>query len=183
MTKIPTPSKELFQAINDAFICEAWVKVVRPIVTDIQKKALAAGQYPSDKEHRLAGPILDPKQAYLMTDENFLKYMAVCNEGYQAAKLHQETPEHCPLLVAENLLVQADNVILKLARQLHQTGDAAKLDPTMLYGDNRKKYLDLTKRFICSHPQYKKPDISWMKPDVNFKEVHTASKVDISKSK
>ncbi len=80
--------------------------------------------------------IEDPDDLYLCDDPRLPEYY---EETYKAHTAHGWTGErtHCPALVAENLVIQAENAVLKLGEEL--TGIA----PEQLYGDNRKKMLDL----------------------------------------
>lgn len=78
------------------------------------------------------------KDLYL-TDLDSLEVAAFYAECEQAHRSHgfDGPAGHCPALVAESLLIAAQNALLDAGKEL--TG----LDATSLYGDNRKKMLDL----------------------------------------
>ena len=63
-------------------------------------------------------------------------YDAVHAEHRRQGYLHLE-PDHCPALEAQNLHTQAENALIDSAHDLFG------IDSHQLYGDNRKKYLDL----------------------------------------
>lgn len=80
--------------------------------------------------------ITDPKRLYLSAEEDLVaSYFEDCDQAHRA---HGFTgPKgHCPALVAEHLLVQAEQCLIDLASPLF----GVKLD---VYGDDRKRLLEL----------------------------------------
>jgi hypothetical protein len=85
----------------------------------------------------LSGLIPDQKDLYLCEDENRLKdYYAECDRAHRD---HGFTgPDgHCPALVADNLAMRTESMLIDLAKDLFG------FDSTQLYGEDRKKCLDL----------------------------------------
>lgn len=87
------------------------------------------GEYPQG--------ITNVRDLYLCGDEPGLKaFYADCDEAHRA---HGFTgPQgHCPALRAENLLIEAQNALIEVAKPLFG------IESHNLFGDNRKKYLNL----------------------------------------
>lgn len=96
------------------------------------------------KEHRRSGDpderITDINRLWLtdLKSPQYLEFMAEC------AKEHRKhgwtgPADHCPALVAESLKIDAENLLLDHATSALPLG----IDRDMLYGDARKKMLDL----------------------------------------
>jgi hypothetical protein len=88
-------------------------------------------------QERRPTKITKPGDLYLCDDEPACKaFYADCDDAHRA---HGFTGPagHCPALTAERLLCEAERALLTLAEST--TGVA----PDRLYGDNRKKMLDL----------------------------------------
>lgn len=120
------PTKDMVAAAALVMHTMAAVDVIKPIVDGYRRRILEEGQWQvkpefRDKMSRRGGGlgeevILDPKNAYLMSDENFAIYDAKCKAARDEAGLHVEDPEFCPLCVAEHDLVKA-RVLLVNAMQ------------------------------------------------------------------
>lgn len=95
------PSTEQIEAAITVFKCMAMVDVIRPVVEGYKQKIL--------NELGYAG--LTPKTSYQLPESVWPEYQCRCNEERIAAKLHVDDPGHCPLLVAENLLTQAQRLL------------------------------------------------------------------------
>lgn len=81
-------------------------------------------------------PITTPRDLYLSDDPRLPAYYAECDAAHRA---HGFTgPDgHCPALVAESLLIDAQNALLDSGAEL------IGIDRSSLYGDNREKMLRL----------------------------------------
>ncbi len=83
----------------------------------------------------LSGLIPDPKHLYLADDGPIVAdYYAECDAAHRA---HGFTgPQgHCPALIAENLVITTERLLIELAEPLFGIKD--------VYGENRVKYLEL----------------------------------------
>jgi hypothetical protein len=88
---------------------------------------------------RYGETVKTPKDLYLSdpaVEDLVTNYFEDCDAAHRA---HGFTgPKgHCPALIAEHLVIQAEHQFMLLAQPLFG------LDPVDLYGDNRKKYLEL----------------------------------------
>jgi hypothetical protein len=128
----------------------AAVDTIRPIVVRYQREILARNRFHIAKEwlgkKDVDRIILDPEQSYLLEDSDFQVYMAECREEQNKAKLHTDSPEHCPLLVAEDLLRQAQHVLIDSFEYL--TGVTCK---KLWKADHYKKMLDLLLNMMAQY--------------------------------
>jgi hypothetical protein len=96
----------LIPAAESLFLAMALEYTTRPIVEAYQRKVFAERTWEVDQallnEPNVPGIIGEVKNSWLMRRANFAVYRKRCNEERIAAKLHAETDEPCPLLVAEN---------------------------------------------------------------------------------
>jgi hypothetical protein len=107
------PTANMIQAAEQVFLAMAVEQSIRPIVEGYQRKVLAERTWkPAPaledgpqrrRDEPIANEITDIKDAWMMADGDFAIYRKRCNEERIAAKLHAETDDHCPLLVAENI--------------------------------------------------------------------------------
>ena len=142
----------MIRAAENCFAAMAFTETIRPIVTAYQKKILAEMKPPVCAEWRERfrdyGPVTDPERTYLMEGTDFQTYLARCREEQARAGLHTDSPEYCPLLVAENLQMQAEHCLIDAMEPVtHITRD-------MIWGsknslENLKKLKDLTLRFMA----------------------------------
>lgn len=108
----------MIKAAEAVFVCMAAVETIKPIVTGYQVKVLEEEKYSySEKASSRRGTtyadyISNPDHTYMMSDEDFAHYMKRTREEQAAAGLVTESPEHCPLLVAEHNVVKAENLLM-----------------------------------------------------------------------
>ena len=144
----------MIDAATCVFMCMAAVQTIRPIVEGYQKEILARHQFKVRDEfayRRGEEVILDPKLSYLMPDEDFAIYDAECKAARDAAKLHVENDDFCPLLVAEHELTKAQRLLVDAVEPI--TGiDHHKL---MCNFTMYPEYIDLTLRLLA--PYVKNP--------------------------
>jgi hypothetical protein len=103
---------------------------IQPILEDYAFKADAfEGKFRGGNE-----TITKTSDLYLTDDPRLPDFYAACDREHRK---HGFTgPDgHCPALRAENLLMQAEQALIKLAEPLFGIDD--------VYGDNRTKYLEL----------------------------------------
>lgn len=115
------PTNEMIRAAEVVFICMTNEKIIREIVDGYQRKILAFWQFDNNKEVELCKKvgrdielrkILEPKDSYLLDDQDFNIYLKECNEERIKAGLHVDNVEHCPLLVAEGLTRGAKRILV-----------------------------------------------------------------------
>lgn len=140
------PTQEQIDATMNLFRAMAWVQVVKPIVTHYQTKILAEHDFmvrPDFRDGEKEGPIRDPQLSYLMSDEDFALYHYQCNKARVEHKLHVDSEDYCPLLVAERLQVEAEGALMEAMKPV--TGIRWKA----LYGENRQKYINLSLQLLA----------------------------------
>lgn len=119
----PTLTPALKQAVKALLLATAYTDAVRPRVLAYQTEILLAGKFPYDPTVLLDGEtpppfITDPAQAWLMSDEDFAIYAAQLDEAKVKAGFENLAPGYCPLLVAENLQMQAEHCLFDEARYI-----------------------------------------------------------------
>jgi hypothetical protein len=146
------PTPEMIRAAETCFAAMALTETIRPIVEGYQRRILAEMQAPFAKEWTDRGmkghTILEPEHTYLMENSDFQTYLARCREEQAKAGLHTDSPEYCPLLVAENLQMQAEHALIDAMEPVtHITREMIWERSNAL--ENLKKLLDLTLRFMA----------------------------------
>jgi hypothetical protein len=154
---VKTP-KELEKAITPdmiavaqaLFSCMAIVETIKPIVEGYQKKILEEEKYSyAEKWHNRrdithADWIKDPNNTYLMNDQDFQHFMKRTRQEQARAGLKTESPEFCPLLVAEHNVIKAQNLLIDVMEPV--TG--IKRDDIMVM-EHRRQYIDITLRLFA----------------------------------
>lgn len=101
----------MIAAAETVFKAILLVETTRPIVEKYQRDILAEVNWPVRDEfvrHGIVGAfITDPKDSYLISEENFGTYAKRCDRAREAAGLSVGKEGNCPLLEADYLLVQA----------------------------------------------------------------------------
>lgn len=108
------PNPTQIAAAQLVFMSMALLQTVEPIVTAYKNAILAEGQWRIGRhQDRLGdGVVTDHKQSYLLSDEDFATYDALCKQARDQAGLVVEDTEQCPLLVAQDVLVQAQMLLV-----------------------------------------------------------------------
>lgn len=150
-----TPSPALIRLAEAVFVAIAHELHVRPIVEAYQRESLARhrfkvaamfGNQSLPPEHNSV--ILDPKYAWLMSESDFAIYNAECHAARDAHALRVESPEKCPLLVAEHMRFTAETAFLEMLGE--ETG-LVQLQFATISGDLRKEAVDLGLRLLAPH--------------------------------
>ena len=116
-----TPTEAQIRSAELVFNCMALIATIRPVVEGYQRRILEENRWPisaewSERARPLSasdGLILEPKDSYLLDDENSAKYFALCAAARTAVGLSVERPGNCPLLEAESALVKAQHLLLQ----------------------------------------------------------------------
>ncbi len=90
------PSEDMLSAAAAVFTTMAYVRTVRPIVEEYQKKILEAYElWSTETERRSRKRITDPKETFLLSEDDFNFYLAECHEAQLEAELKTESPDPC----------------------------------------------------------------------------------------
>jgi hypothetical protein len=148
------PAPEMIRAAENCFAAMAFTETIRPIVEGYQKAILEAEKYPYSPKQLLrrekapADYISDLRHTYMMGEDDFAHYHKRCNEEQARAGLHTDSPEFCPLLVAEHLQMQAEHCLIDAMVPVTTiTRDMIWQSKNSL--ENLKKLKDLTLRFMA----------------------------------
>jgi len=109
-----TPSPTQINAALLVFMAITHLQMVEPIVTAYKEAILAEGQWRLGRHQDRPGDrvITAHKDSYLLSDEDFATYDALCKQMRDKAGLVVEDPNHCPMLVAEDVLIQAKQLLV-----------------------------------------------------------------------
>jgi len=147
MKFIPTP--EMISAAETLFKSMAFADMIRPIVLKYETEILAEGQWhikPEYAAHSGDKIILAPKDSYLMSEEDLAKYYAKCKVARAAANLHVDHDDQCPLLVAEEMVRQAQRALIEEMSVLHNL----TADKLLCAGlDKYNQYVDLCLKLLA----------------------------------
>ncbi len=92
--------------------------------------------------------MVNPEDSWLLNETDFQVYLYECNEQRKAAGLHVDDIQYCPLLVAENLLRQAQRLLADTMEPVTNiTADQVLCSKNAL--ENYKKYIDLNLRLLA----------------------------------
>jgi hypothetical protein len=146
------PTKEQIAAARNLFKAQAHLKAVRPVVIAYKTEILKANSFKVERRNTVKVErhnivILDPKDAWLMSDDDFKKYHDLCNVARKQANLHVDNEEFCPLLVAEEAVRQAENAFMDTMEPI--TG--MKSDNVSYHLDIRRKYIELSKQLMVNY--------------------------------
>ena len=144
-------TNDMKRTAKTVFLCMAYRDTIKPIVEEYQRKVLKFWKFPCASTWRgrafVEGAILDPKDSYLLSEEDFKLYHADLQDEQKAAGLKVDHPDHCPLLIAESNLVDAEKLLLRVMEPF--TG--VKLDDVLGNMDVYHKYVDLSLRLLAPH--------------------------------
>lgn len=136
------PSSEMIEAAKTVFMAMAFVETIKPIVTKYQSEALAKLQL----KNRITGEVvLNQDHLYLVDQSEWKPYFDLCNEARVKAGLHVDNPDHCPLLVAESLLRQAQNVLIEIMEPITKISR-----DSIVKIKDKEKLIDLTLKLLSS---------------------------------
>jgi hypothetical protein len=149
-----TPTPDMIRAAENCFAAMAFTETIRPIVEGYQRRILAdmrpsiAKKWTTGDRRMKNETILDPERTYLMEDADFQTYLTRTREEQAKAGLHTDSPEFCPLLVAEHLQMQVEHCLIDAMEPVtHITRDMIWKSKNSL--ENLKKLKDLTLRFMA----------------------------------
>lgn len=140
------PSNELISAATAVVTVKAFVEVLRPKIRAIQTDLIDYLDIRCDEQSGL----LDPDHVYLAPEADQAEYFAMLDKWYREAGYTDMPEGHCPLLIAESLLRQAERLFMEASIELSAR---AGFTPEMIEKvitcqmvdglKQRQKYLDL----------------------------------------
>jgi len=144
---------EMFEAVNTYLLAKTYTETIRPQIEGIKRAQLLSKEYYDE----LTGErITDIKDDYQMGEKSFAEYAACCHAAYEVAGYH-EPPDHCPLLVAEDLERQACRCMIETCEPILQGMTYQRL---ILHYGAIGKVTDLLVRMLVNHPNYVAPNLS-----------------------
>ena len=144
------PTEAQIHAAEAVFAAMAMEQTIRPIVETYEKAILVMHQFKIAKkwEDKLGTPevILDPKLSYLLENDDFAIYHEECKQARDAAGLKVEDYDHCPLLVAGHLRIQAEIELLQAISTIPELKTFASANG--LSTELRSKAIDMTLKLL-----------------------------------
>ena len=148
------PSNELISAATAVVTVKAFVEVLRPKIRAIQTDLIDYLDIRCDEQYaesrRYVSGLLDPDHVYLAPEADQAEYFAMLDKWYREAGYTDMPEGHCPLLIAESLLRQAERLFMEASIELSAR---AGFTPEMIEKvitcqmvdglKQRQKYLDL----------------------------------------
>ena len=117
MSKNFVPTKEQIRCAEAVFVAMAHEKLIQPIVEGYEREILAKHQFriaPCWVEQGVPDEVIrDRNKTFLMSEEDATVFFAECHAARAKANLRVENPDHCPLLVAQNVRIQAENALVE----------------------------------------------------------------------
>jgi len=149
------PDESQTEATKEVFVKMAVLEIIKPIVRGYQIKILNEMKVRPIKVFDAGTDIItNPKHAYLMSDEDFKIYLEKCNIEREKAGLYVKTSEHCPLLVAECELMEAEQRLIKAMKPL--TGITQHNLLCCKNGlEKHREFLDMMLTLVSHHVDFK----------------------------
>lgn len=142
------PTQRMIDAANAVFVAMAAMQLIEPIVLGYQTEILAKHQWrirPQWRERLGDKVVTDPKQSYLLSEEDFAVFDAECKAARNAANLYVEKDDQCPLCVAEVNLINAQARLMdSMAHVTNLSWDKCR----MLPADKRAQAIELTLQLL-----------------------------------
>lgn len=153
MTKEFQPSQEQVRLAEALLVSMALEDTVRPIVEGYETAILERHQFHIDPKWVDLGGIadhvvLDRKRTFLLSERDARAFFAECVVARDAAGLKVDHPEDCPLLVAENLRLRAENALMK---SLSSIPGLEAFASGLLPMETRKKVVDLALQLLAPY--------------------------------
>lgn len=159
----------MFSAVNAYLVARAYAETVRAEVDAIQRDILETGTYRASDRAIGRGRserILEPKDTWLMADDDFIDFMLDMKErlkeaGYPIAGEDPERPHsyNCPALVAENLQRDCEVLVIHATAKMIGVEDPERfrLQFCRLPLENYRRFIDLAVTAVVKHPDFKSP--------------------------
>jgi len=145
------PTPVMIASVENVLAMQAFAASVRPTVEAYEHAILERHQFHIAQKWRDKGCedslILDRKRTYLLDETDGATYERERIEACAASGLKVEDPGYCPLLVVENLLVQAENHMFEVVSALPLFAFLAK--PWLLTMEERTKVIELVEKVFA----------------------------------
>lgn len=139
-------------AAECVFACIAYEQLMRVTVEAYKRRILLQGQWKPASHFRLSDAdsevVLEPREAWVLSEEDFAVYIERCEAARVAAKLKVSGPGLCPLLEAEGLTRDANREML-IAMEGVLPISPAQIETLTMHEFNR--LVDLTLRLLAPH--------------------------------
>lgn len=147
-------------AVAAVLLARAYAETKRAQVDEIARAVLAECPLKVRDKYRERGRpeyITDPKLTYLAIDSHFEDYLAECNKRERAAGVKPESmpDSHCPALVAEHVLADAEQVLLDCAGEMLGVPDFAERTTRSL--DLYRQAINLLCGLVVNLPDFRHP--------------------------
>lgn len=151
----------MIDACKAVIMAEAWHKTVETIVTGYEHKILQHYQFKkADKYNNcndVPGIISEPKQSWLMGDNDFLIYDAECKKERDKAGLKVNHPDNCPKLEAESLVMKTRTLLTQSVSPMFGVTKDQLIAAGM---DKYQQFVDLTIKWIVSYAKAHNIDLA-----------------------
>jgi hypothetical protein len=148
-------------AVGTLLLAKVYAESERAIIDKMQRAVLNDRVFTMKVEFLREGQnprITDPSVAYLMRDADFDFYHAECQRRIKA--MGYDVPkDHCPALIAERLLMEAEHAAIAAAAPITGISDALMIIRQKDGLAKYKKMVDLLCKLICSMPGYVPPQL------------------------
>lgn len=148
-------------AVGVLLLAKVYAESERAIIDKMQRAVLNDREFHIKAEYRRADEpsrITDPKLAYLMSDSKYEFYNAECQRRIKA--MGYDVPkDHCPALIAERLLMEAEHAAIAAAAPITGIDDARVIIGQKDGLEKYAKMVDLLCKLICSMPGYVPPQL------------------------
>ena len=149
MEKLGVTSK-MIRAAETLFLAMTVEQTIRPVVEAYEKEIMVRLQMRTDPKWAKYGIdrlVLERKDTFLLSKEDSERFIAETFKARDAAKLKVDHPEACPLLVAINHVVKAENALIETMGEHPQLG--ALKNVLVLSLDKRKQAIEMTLRLLA----------------------------------
>jgi hypothetical protein len=142
-------------AAEAVFTAMAFERTIREVVEPYQRKIL--------KE---LGWDIELKSTWTLPDTVFAEFVKRCHEERDKAGLKVDSPEQCPLLVAENLVMEAEHALIEAVQPLTDiTLDHLLCSPDGKGLEHLAHYIDLNLRLLAPFVRSADEILKGGKPD------------------
>jgi len=164
-----TMKPEILRALRSVLAAKAFVEILKPISVQIYKDAISkykprvSDAFRKSKTFckKIGTPITDPEKLY-KADEDKISKISKFHKAKLADKgFTAENKNHCPVLVAESLLSNAEFLLINIMETY--TGIPNRL----LILDKRTHYLELVLKMLVTLATHRKIPLSILKADQN----------------
>lgn len=160
---------EVKAAVNAVLVATTYAQTVRAEVDKIERGVLEeCPLHFSKKIRREAGDekvITEPSRAWMGDEAEFLDFCQESSKRERAAGIKPpEMPdEHCPALVAECIVRDAEHLLIECTASMLGVDDSPAdfINRLLCQGmETYRKFIDLAIRMVVASPDFKKPKIA-----------------------